>query len=282
MADNTENTPENNQNEQTLENSPEKQDGETNLNEEPKKETEVDKEENIVEPVPIEDQLKDETVEEEILIPKTVSSKKIETYKEDVTEIEDAGKKEDILEATEIEPIRNDLVYKPPYDEEPLFKKVVDSVPSSNVEVPIIQIRKTDLKHISQLKDAVNEKQDDIAISAMKIRSIHFSSTIVPKEIPSRVTSSSSSTIDYIDLISREEIAQRHLDYLMRLLPSGEYYEATEAESYREEEKEEEEEIEENGKTVAMRNAQRYLRVHKIFELFQFMTSHLLSACPGK
>lgn len=31
----------------------------------------------------------------------------------------------------------------------------------------------------------------------------------------------------------------------------------------------------------AMKHAQRYLRMHKIFELFQFLTAHLLSAVPG-
>lgn len=37
----------------------------------------------------------------------------------------------------------------------------------------------------------------------------------------------------------------------------------------------------ETGKTVAMRVAQRYLRIHRIFELLQFLTAHLLSARPG-
>lgn len=43
-----------------------------------------------------------------------------------------------------------------------------------------------------------------------------------------------------------------------------------------------EELIEEPPKTTeAMRQAQRYLRVHKIFELFQFLIAHLLSVLPG-
>lgn len=34
--------------------------------------------------------------------------------------------------------------------------------------------------------------------------------------------------------------------------------------------------------TEAMRQAQRYLRSHKIFEFFQFLIAHLLSVLPGK
>ena len=36
------------------------------------------------------------------------------------------------------------------------------------------------------------------------------------------------------------------------------------------------------GSTEAMRRAQRYLRVHQVFQLFQFLIAHLLSALSGK
>lgn len=36
------------------------------------------------------------------------------------------------------------------------------------------------------------------------------------------------------------------------------------------------------GTTEAMRQAQKYLRTHKIFQFYQFLITHLLSACPGR
>lgn len=36
------------------------------------------------------------------------------------------------------------------------------------------------------------------------------------------------------------------------------------------------------GTTEAMRQAQKYLRTHKIFQFYQFLITHLLSACPGE
>lgn len=37
-----------------------------------------------------------------------------------------------------------------------------------------------------------------------------------------------------------------------------------------------------SGTTESMKQAQKYLRVHRIFEFFQFTISHMLSALPGK
>lgn len=44
------------------------------------------------------------------------------------------------------------------------------------------------------------------------------------------------------------------------------------------------EKVEEEGleMTEAMRRAQRYLRSHRIFEIFQFLIAHLLGALPGE
>lgn len=42
-------------------------------------------------------------------------------------------------------------------------------------------------------------------------------------------------------------------------------------------------EVEEVPQTSeSMKQAQKYLRTHKIFELFQFLIAHLLSVLPGK
>lgn len=66
----------------------------------------------------------------------------------------------------------------------------------------------------------------------------------------------------------------------MKLLPYGEEEYDEEIKAGPEEVEEVIEEQPETGENLAMRQAQRYLRVHKIFELLQFMTCHLLSACP--
>lgn len=69
------------------------------------------------------------------------------------------------------------------------------------------------------------------------------------------------------------------IKYLMGLETADEE-EGTTAEIAEEVEKKQEEEI--SYTSESMKQAQKYLRVHRIFEFFQFIIAHMLSALPGK
>nr|CAI5857232.1 unnamed protein product [Callosobruchus analis] len=69
------------------------------------------------------------------------------------------------------------------------------------------------------------------------------------------------------------------LEYLMGLQADGEEYLGMEVKK-REGEAEEETDDFIYSTSVSMKNAQKYLRVHRIFDFFQFIIAHLLQAAP--
>lgn len=76
------------------------------------------------------------------------------------------------------------------------------------------------------------------------------------------------------------ESAKKRLQYLMGLSTEGEAEEGTRMVDHIEQVAiEDAEEL--TGETEAMKQAQRYLRIHRIFEFYQFLVAHLLSAAPG-
>nr|CAH7756881.1 unnamed protein product [Callosobruchus chinensis] len=69
------------------------------------------------------------------------------------------------------------------------------------------------------------------------------------------------------------------LEYLMGLQAGGEEYFGTEVEKREDEEQEETADFI-YSTSVSMKNAQKYLRVHRIFDFFQFIIAHLVQATP--
>lgn len=81
---------------------------------------------------------------------------------------------------------------------------------------------------------------------------------------------------------SKGSTVSKRLQYLMGII--GVQAQEEEASVQEWEPPKQAEEVEEQlpQTTEAMKQAQKYLRTHKIFELFQFLIAHLLSAIPGK
>lgn len=111
---------------------------------------------------------------------------------------------------------------------------------------------------------------------------------------PSTYQKSSTSTLSeqYVDSRSQTDASdttksstsstKKALNYLIGISPASEDQEEEQQESPEEVERvliDERDDI--CGETEAMKQAQRYLRVHRIFEFYQFLVAHLLSALPG-
>ncbi|GJQ67964.1 hypothetical protein Trydic_g16720 [Trypoxylus dichotomus] len=121
----------------------------------------------------------------------------------------------------------------------------------------------------------------------IQLFSRHSSSITITEEEATYTVDSKSQT-DFSDSVPNMECAKKELNYLMGLSTECEEKEGREEEgeggSQRSAEDmdnvyvDEKEEI--SGETEAMRQAQRYLRVHRIFEFYQFLVAHLLSAAP--
>lgn len=177
-----------------------------------------------------------------------------------------------------------DLYMRPLYDKENLFTTVLDTNTDGDISKSVLlQIDKSKLKNLASLSNIIQDRDDiDIqSVSTVRMKSrksscfftgVNFGNDDVDFHPAQSSTTSTTSDLSTF-------YAQKQLQYLMKLMPFDEYEE--EAVSEPSEEISVEEVVEENGKTEAMRQAQKYLRVHKIFEFFQFLTSHLLSAAPG-
>lgn len=96
--------------------------------------------------------------------------------------------------------------------------------------------------------------------------------------------SSSSSDVAEVQTESApesEKVSSKHaLKYLMGLKETDEF--ENEGIEVKVDIVEEKEVQKLTGATESMRQAQKYLQVHRIFECFQFIIAHMLSALPGK
>lgn len=119
--------------------------------------------------------------------------------------------------------------------------------------------------------------------SASREQSEYYGSDLKQSEVTSQTEATSSES-----LTSRESSRpKKRLEYLMGLKPEDEgeiedlYDEKGRlAGIIYEDDKGEEEET--TGTTAAMKQAQKYLKSHKIFEFFQFLIAHMLSHLPGR
>ncbi|KAK5642289.1 hypothetical protein RI129_008456 [Pyrocoelia pectoralis] len=169
----------------------------------------------------------------------------------------------------------------------PLFETVTGD--GSKEPVPSILVTGFGLRNLASLQRALqleeeqkllqqvyrtDEELSPISSSAPSLKS---SSTSSSKSVEITVHESESDTSETQTEppYQPDDVKEQRLNYLMGLEADEEYQES----------KEEEVEVQTErevplGKSVLMRRAQKYLREHKIFEFFQYIIAHLLSALP--
>ncbi|KAG5895793.1 hypothetical protein JTB14_029209 [Gonioctena quinquepunctata] len=128
----------------------------------------------------------------------------------------------------------------------------------------------------SRLEELYRKKKlEEAELKAAEMRSqASFMSFEKSVEIESTSTETETSSLITDSNISEQKL---QLEYLMGLETLDVEEETGDIQK---EEKEKEEELFNYSTSAPMRNAQKYLRVHRIFDFFQFITAHLLGACP--
>lgn len=178
------------------------------------------------------------------------------------------------------------------YDKGPLFNKVVSSTSEQLIIKPpeesttvtkssetVVEVTKKELKNVKALYDSLASEKRKFLEKIYTIKK--------PKDDPKkwiRKADSDSQTDSCICSCTTESLIleKRKLEYLMGLTTVDEYPTAERKQDLQEIIYEEPIEDLPTGVSIAMREAQKYLRIHRIFEFYQFLITHLLSASPGK
>lgn len=175
------------------------------------------------------------------------------------------------------------------YERMPLFKTAV------TYKDPKVQITE-------EVQSVEEESKEEIAVTKKQLKNVRelynqlasekrkFMEKIYtlkkPKDDPKRwvrKTDSDTQTDSMSCTCSSKSLLEetQKLQYLMGLEQTDEYQPCDIKKDLEEIIYEEAEPEPISSASIAMKQAQKYLRVHKIFEFFQFLITHLLSATPG-
>lgn len=177
------------------------------------------------------------------------------------------------------------------YDKEKLFNKVVHSTSDrliSSKEIPststdesteeLVEVKRKTLKDVRQLYDALaSEKRKFLERIYTIKKPIDDPKRWIRKIDSDTQTDAFSCTCSTETLLNEK----KKLEYLMGLNTVDEFQTMPLTPDLEEIVYEEHDEDELNAATESMKQAQKYLRIHRIFEFYQFLITHLLSATPG-
>ncbi|KAI4470405.1 ef-hand calcium-binding domain-containing protein 10 [Holotrichia oblita] len=127
----------------------------------------------------------------------------------------------------------------------------------------------------------LNKMAIDTTVEEAQTRPSTCQRSSTPASTSSERYVDSKSQTDVSDITSHTESTKKTLNYLMGISDAREEQDEEQQESSEDVEKvliDDREDV--CGETEAMKQAQRYLRVHRIFEFYQFLVAHLLSAVP--
>lgn len=156
---------------------------------------------------------------------------------------------------------------------------------SSILEKPFIFRRASSLQKAIDQNDIMAQLYLDSAVEVEEASTVEASlrtASITATSVTEteRFTDSKSQTESTSRTDSRGGSARKRLRYLMGIPSDGEHEgEGQDSRNEIEEIVVDEEPL--SGETAAMKHAQRYLRIHRIFEFYQYLVAHLLSAIPG-
>ncbi|XP_023020398.1 uncharacterized protein isoform X2 [Leptinotarsa decemlineata] len=178
--------------------------------------------------------------------------------------------------------------------EKPLFPTVVtldsnDELLEKNVDSSFL-VTGFGIRNLSSLQDALQENErkrlielyrqqqkqldeERLLAEAQRQSSLSYTSRS-SSEKSQEATKRSTETASTLTTNVSEQ--RMHLEYLMGLQTFEEEEETLDAKV---EEKPDKDDFV-YSKSAPMRNAQKYLRVHRIFDFFQFIIAHLLAKCP--
>ncbi|KAK4876674.1 hypothetical protein RN001_009180 [Aquatica leii] len=162
-------------------------------------------------------------------------------------------------------------------------KPLFHTVAPDSIEEPSILVTGFGLRNISSLEDALRIQEQRRAKQIYKPDEHIVEDTITPcqslETLKSTEIKDSDSSETQTESLYSEKTGQDQLCFLMGLEAEKEVEAETEAEEY-EETIDLSSKTDTKGASKKMKKAQKYLRIHRIFDLFQFITAHLLSALP--